>query len=378
MKVGRRAEIPPFQVMEVMKAAAERERAGIKVLHLEVGQPSTPAPAGARRAAAAALESERLGYTQAGGTDALRRRIARYYQDAHGLSLDPARVAVTSGASAGFVLTILAAFDPGDRVGITQPGYPGSRNIVQALDLEVVPIRIGPETGFVPTLEAVAGAEPLQGLLIASPANPTGTCLSKEELSEMIAYCEDRDIRLLSDEIYHGITFGEPAHTALSFTNQAVVVQSFSKYYSMTGWRLGWLVLPEDLVEAVERLEQNLYIAPPTLAQMAGVAAFDCTEELDANVARYARNRDILIEGLGACGIDRIAPPDGAFYLWAEVSHLTADSRGLCRQWLRECGVAATPGIDFDPEEGHRYVRFSFSESTAEITEAVTRLQAFG
>lgn len=375
VKCSRRSEVAPFYVMEVMKAAAERERATGDVLHLEVGQPSTPAPAPVREAAAKALETERLGYTDATGIPELRDRIATHYEEAYGVDVPTERVAVTVGASGGFVLATLAAFDAGDRVAITEPGYGAYRNILEALDVAVVPIPVGPDTRFNPTPRLLDAVGPLDGLVVASPANPTGTILTTAEMRTLTSYAQERGIRMLSDEIYHGITYGPVAPTATAHSESAVVVQSFSKYYSMTGWRLGWLILPDDLVRPVERLAQNLFISAPALSQVAAVAAFDSTAELDANVARYATNRRILIEGLAACGITRLAPAEGAFYVYADVSHITDDSQELCRTWLEKTGVAATPGIDFDPAKGNRYVRFCYAESTGDISEAVQRLK---
>lgn len=374
MQPARRADIPPFYVMEVMKAAGERERTHGDVLHLEVGQPSTPAPAIVRAAAAAALESARLGYTDATGLPELRRRIARHYQDRYGIAVPPDRVVVTMGASGSFVLAFLAAFDPGDRVAVTEPGYPCYRNTLEAFGVEVVPIPVGPETRFVPNSSLLAAAGPLDGLMIASPANPTGTALTPDELADIAQWCAASDVRLIADEIYHGIEYGARVPTALSAEPDAVVLQSFSKYYSMTGWRLGWMILPEDLVRPVERLAQNLFISPPTLSQLAALAAFSATDELDANVARYANNRRVLLDGLGEVGLDHFASPDGAFYFYIDVSHLTNDSQELCRIWLEELGVACTPGIDFDPAQGHRYVRLSYSESTEDIIAATRRI----
>ncbi len=374
MKPSSRSAVAPFYVMEVMKAAAERHAATGDVLHLEVGQPMTPAPAGVRAAAAAALGDDRLGYTHAAGTDALRHRIARFYGDRYGVAVDPGRVAVTVGASGGFLLALLAAFDAGARIGITEPGYAAYRNMITALDLELVGIRVGPETRYVPTPDAVAAAGPLDGFVVASPSNPTGTTLTPGELRAVAEHCHRNGIRLISDEIYHGITYGEPAATAWGMSPSGVVVQSFSKYYSMTGWRLGWLVLPDELIRPVEVLAQNLFISPPTLSQLAGVAAFDCAAELDGNVARYAGRRAIVVDGLRAAGIMDTAPADGAFYVWADVSHLTEDSRELCARWLDELGVAVTPGIDFDPAMGHRFVRLSYSESTEDVAEAMRRI----
>jgi aspartate/methionine/tyrosine aminotransferase len=374
LRPASRADIPPFYVMEVMKAAAERERVTGDVLHLEVGQPSTPAPRRVREAAAAALEKDRLGYTDATGIPELRERISAHYRERYDVAVGPDRIAVTMGASGSFVLAFLAAFDVGDRVAVTEPGYPCYRNTLEAFGVEVVAVPVGPETRFVPTSELLKQAGPLDGLMIASPANPTGTALTAEELQDIAGFCAMNDVRLIADEIYHGIEYGGKVPTALEVAPNAVVLQSFSKYYSMTGWRLGWMVLPEDLIRPVERLAQNLFISPPTLSQHAAVAAFDSTDELDSNVARYAENRDVLLQGLGEVGLDHFASPDGAFYFYIDVSHLSDDSQELCRVWLDELGVACTPGIDFDPANGHRYVRLSYSESTADITEATQRL----
>ena len=375
MKVARRSGIAPFYVMEVMKAAARRAAAGGEVLHLEVGQPSTPAPGAVIEEAKRALSSSRLGYTDAHGVPELRNRISQHYEERYGELVEVERIAVTVGASGGFVLAVLAAFDEGDRVAMTSPGYSAYRNILAALGIEVVEVPVGPETRFNPTPELLEDLLPLDGLVTASPSNPTGTILTTPEQGRLGAFSEANEVRMIADEIYHGITYGDdPAPTAISHNDHAVVVQSFSKYFSMTGWRLGWLVLPWDLIRPVERLAQNLFISPPTLSQLAAVAAFDCAAELDANVHRYAENRRILIEGLARAGIERIAPADGAFYIYADVSHLTDDSQALSREWLDEIGVAATSGIDFDPAHGHRFIRFSYAESTADITEAAERL----
>lgn len=374
MKIARRAEIAPFYVMEVMKAAAARARTIGDVLHLEVGQPSTAAPQVVLEAARAAIGSDRLGYTDATGIGELRDRIARHYRERYGVIVEPERVVVTMGASGGFALAFLALFDVGDRVAVVQPGYPCYRNVLEAFGVEVVPIPVGPATRFVPTAELLDAAGPLHGLVLASPANPTGTALRRSELVEIADYCRTAGITLVADEIYHGIEYVPLVPTALSVDPDVVVLQSFSKYFSMTGWRLGWMVVPPELIRPVERLAQNLFISPPTLSQLAAIAAFDAGDELDANVARYAANRKILIDGLGAVGLDHFASPDGAFYFYIDVAHLTEDSQMLCRAWLDELGVAATPGIDFDPAEGHRYVRLSYSESTGDIAAATDRI----
>jgi aspartate/methionine/tyrosine aminotransferase len=373
-KQAARADIAPFYVMEVMKAAAERAAAGADVLHLEVGQPSTGAPEGVLRAAESALRSGPLGYTDALGLPALRHRIARHYDEVYGVDVDSGRVCVSTGASGAFVLAFLACFDPGDRVALLEPGYPCYRNALQAFGVEVVPLRVGPDTRFQPTPAMLDAAAPLDGLVVASPSNPTGTALSDSELRTISDWCAGRGVRLIADEIYHRIDYGAPTPTAVASAPGAVVINSFSKYYSMTGWRLGWIVAPPDLVPAIERLAQNLTIAPPSLSQHAGLAAFDCTAELDSHVARYAANRRTLLDALPQAGMSELAPADGAFYAYAEVSHLCDDSQELCRRWLEEIGVAATPGIDFDPVGGPRWVRFSFAGSTADVTAAAERL----
>jgi aspartate/methionine/tyrosine aminotransferase len=378
LKVAARGAIPPFIVMEVVRAAAERVAAGGDVLHLEIGQPATPAPRGVVAAAKAALDRDVLGYTEALGIPALRARLSAFYRERYGVAVPAERIAVTVGSSGAFLLAFLAAFEPGDRVALTVPGYPAYRHILRALDVVPVEMSVGPETGFHPTPALLDRIGPrLAGLIVASPANPTGTMLSAARYRELAAYCEARSIRLISDEIYHGITYGAPATTALEATADAVVINSFSKYFSMTGWRLGWMVLPEDLVRSVECLAQNLFISAPTLAQHAALGAFDSTDELEANVRRYGANRALLLEQLPAAGFRDFAPADGAFYLYADVTHLTNDSEAFCRRILAETGVAITPGIDFDPARGHRAVRFSFAGATADMAEAARRLQAW-
>lgn len=376
MKVARRSDISPFLVMEVMRAANEREAAGGDVFHLEVGQPSTGAPKAVIEAAKAALTRERLGYTDALGLPDLRAAVARHYKDYYGVDVAPERVVVTVGSSGAFVLAFLSCFDPGDRVAVAQPGFPCYRNILSALGVTPVPLPVEAATRFQPSVALLGRlAEPLDGLVVASPSNPTGTMLPSGELAALVRYCKDRGIRLISDEIYHGITYGGRAGTALALGEGMLVVNSFSKYFSMTGWRLGWMVVPEELIEPVERFAQNLFISPPTLAQHAAIVAFDCREELDANVARYARNRDLLLDELPKAGFESLAPADGAFYLYADVAHLTNDSEALCRQMLAECGVATTPGVDFDPWRGKAFVRFSFAGATDDMADAARRLQ---
>ncbi|MCP4327420.1 MAG: aminotransferase class I/II-fold pyridoxal phosphate-dependent enzyme [Alphaproteobacteria bacterium] len=377
LKVAARGLIPPFIVMDVMRAANEREAAGGDVIHLEVGQPSTGAPAGVIAAAQAALSGDRLGYTDACGVPSLRAAIVQYYRDFYGIDVPQEQVFVTTGSSGGFVLSFLAAFDRGDRVALADPGYPAYRNILNALGMEVVNIPTGPDSRFQPHVEHLRRIEGgLDGLIIASPSNPTGTMLRPEELRDISRYCDDQGIRLVSDEIYHGITFGVVDQaTARTYSDNAIIVNSFSKYFSMTGWRLGWMVVPSDLQRAVECLAQNLFISPPTLSQIAAVAAFDCHSELGHNVEKYAANRALLLEELPKAGFDDLASADGAFYIYANVSRLTNDSEAFCRQMLAQTGIAATPGTDFDPHRGHAYVRFSFARSTADMAEAARRLQ---
>jgi len=375
LKIARRGQVPPFIVMDVLRSANEREAAGEKVLHLEVGQPGTPAPAPVRARAKAALDEARLGYTDALGVPALRARIARSYGELYGVEIDPRRVIVTTGSSGGFLLAFLASFEPGDRVALAAPGYPAYRNILSCLGVEPVLLPCDLEHRFQPTVELLDRVtSPLDGLILASPSNPTGTMLDEAGLAALVDYCAARGVRLVSDEIYHGIAFEARAVSALELTQDAVVINSFSKYYSMTGWRLGWMVLPEDLLRPVECLAQNLFISPPTLSQLAAEAAFDCRAELDGYVAAYARNRALLLEALPKAGFDRLAPADGAFYLYADVGRLTNDSEDFCRRMLAETGVAITPGIDFDPARGHRFVRFSFAGREAEMAEAAARL----
>ncbi len=378
MKLSSRSNISPFIVMEVMAAAAAREAAGGDVLHLEVGQPSTGAPKGVLEAAHAALRDNKIGYTLALGLPELRQRIARHYSDQYGVRVPYERIVVTTGSSAGFLLSFLALFDPGDRVAIASPGYPAYRNILQVLNIEPVLIACTADNGFQPTPEQLllaAKDAPLDGLLVASPANPTGSMIDAAQFRALAQHCRANSMALISDEIYHGITYGKVAHTALEFSPDAIIINSFSKYFSMTGWRLGWMIVPEPMLRAVERISQNLFISPPTLSQYAALAAFDCHDELRRNVAVYAANRELLLRELQKAGITRFAPADGAFYLYADISHMTQDSEQFCRRMLAETGVAATPGVDFDPANGHQFIRFSFAGSTEIMAKAAARLK---
>src|SRR5215469_10186629 len=373
MRVSRRGLVPPFIAMDVLRAANEHEAAGADVIHLEVGQPGNSAPEPVLEAARRALANERIGYTDALGIAPLRQTIAAHYQAQYGVSVDPAEVVVTTGSSAAFQLAFLAAFDAGDRVALAVPGYPAYRNILSALDIEPVLIAAGENSHYQPTPELLADAGPLDGLIIASPANPTGTMIAASGLARLVDYCHDRGVRLISDEIYHGITYERAAATARAYGN-AVIINSFSKYYSMTGWRLGWMLVPPDLARAVECLAQNFYISPPALSQLAALPVFGCRAELDGHVARYRANRDLLIRTLSAAGLTRFAPSEGAFYLYVDISSLTLDSEEFCRQLLAKTGVAVTPGLDFDPVNGGAWVRFSFAGSTESVTEAARRL----
>ena len=370
--------IDPFYVMEVVAAAQEREEAGEAVFHLEVGQPSTGAPRGAVERAHDLLDADPLGYTASRGIAALPPAIANHIGVEYQLDVDPSRIAVTQGATGAFVLTLLAAFEPGARVAVTIPGYPCYRNILTALHMHAVPIHVDANTRYQPTVSHLEAAGPLDGVIVASPSNPTGTVLAPHELAELTQWCDDRDIRFISDEIYHGLTYGDiETATATALSDRAIVINSFSKYFSMTGWRIGWTVLPTDLVTRVDRLAQNLVICPPSLSQHMALAALDCRDELDGHVARYAENRRILLEGLPKAGLTDLAPADGAFYIWARTDHLAADSKSLATEWLRELGVAATPGLDFDPTDGHRYMRFSFCGSPHTMYGAIDSLSTW-
>lgn len=364
-------------VMEIMRAAADRERAGASIVHMEVGQPGTSAPRAAREAALTAIAQSTLGYTLALGLPLLREKIAQLYHHWYGVTIAPERVVVTTGSSGAFVLAFLALFDAGARVGLTSPGYPCYRHILAALDCEKALIEIGPETGWMPDIAHIEAAGHLDGLLLASPANPTGTMLTPERLADITRWCAERGVAFISDEIYHGLTYGAPAATALQFCDDAFVINSFSKYFSMTGWRVGWMVVPERFVRVIERIAQNLFIAPPAVSQIAAIGAFDGIDELERNRAVYAANRALLLNELPKAGFEAFAPADGAFYLYADVSALTSDSAALARRILDEAGVAVTPGLDFDAERGHRFLRFSYAGTTQAITEAARRLTAW-
>ncbi|WP_442953803.1 pyridoxal phosphate-dependent aminotransferase [Pararhizobium sp.] len=365
--------------MDVLAEATKRREAGYPVISMAVGQPSHPAPQAALEAARAQLSHGRIGYTDALGMGSLRREIALYYRRRHGVEIDPGRVAVTTGSSAGFNLAFLALFDPGDCVAIARPGYPAYRNILSALGLQVVEVEANAATGFTLTAESLAEAarkagRKIDGVLLASPANPTGTVTGRAGLKAVADYCTENGMAFISDEIYHGLTFSGEETTALAVSGDAVIINSFSKYYCMTGWRIGWMVLPEAQVRAFECLAQSLYISPPELSQVAARAALGATTELDSYRASYIENRDLLAKRLPEIGFRIASPMDGAFYAYADVSHFTNDSMAFAKKMLAEISVAATPGLDFDPAEGHRTMRFSYAGAPAEIAEAVDRI----
>ena len=371
-----RSDVPPFMVMDVVAAAARIEERGGRVIHMEVGQPAAPAPAAAIAAARAALDG-RLAYTESLGIPSLRARIARHYRDAYGVDVPAERIVVTTGSSAAFILAFLALFEPGDKVALAVPGYPPSRHILTALGCEPVLIETTAETRYALTGEALLAAHrrtPLKGVLVASPANPTGTMMTPKALADLIRAAESEGIRVISDEIYHGLDYAFRAETAAKFSPNVVVVNSFSKYYCMTGWRVGWLIAPEPLVRPIDRLQQNFAISVPTLSQIAAQAAFDGHAEMETIKHGYEENRRILVDGLPGAGLDKFLPVDGAFYLYADVSKFTNDSFDFAKRMLEQAGVAATPGVDFDPFEGRKFIRFCYAGSAAEMKEAVERI----
>jgi aspartate/methionine/tyrosine aminotransferase len=380
--VASRANVPPFHVMDLLAAAARRQRSHGDLLNLVAGQPSTPAPAPVREAAKRALDEQVLGYTVAVGIPELREAIVEHHSRAHGIDVSADDVVVTTGSSGGFLLAFLASFEAGDRVAIARPGYACYRNVLQALGCEVVELATGPESRFQPTVELMAElAEPVQGLVVASPANPTGTMLFPSELAALATWCDEHGVRLISDEIYHGIEYASPPQHASAWetSREAVVFNSFSKYFSMTGWRIGWMLVPEELRRPVDVLTGNFTICPPVLAQHAAVEAFSDASyaECDGHVERYAANRAVLLEGLPRLGIERLAPADGAFYVYADVGHLTDDTMTWCHRLLAETGIATAPGIDFDTAVGNRFVRLSFAGATADMEAALDRLEAW-
>lgn len=374
MQNAARSKIDPFIVMDVMEAARRAEAEGRRIIHMEIGQPGTAAPLAARQALARALDRDALGYTVALGLPDLRARIARLYAEWYDIDLNPDRVVITPGSSGAFILAFTSLFDAGDRVGIGAPGYPSYRQILRALDLVPVDIQTTAENRLQPVAVDLLGRD-LRGLLVASPANPTGTMLDRVAMTRLIEATAAQGASFISDEIYHGIEYEAKAVSALEITDDCYVINSFSKYFSMTGWRVGWMVVPESHVRSIERLAQNLFICPPHASQIAALAAIDCVDELQANLAVYRRNRALMLDGLPKAGFDRIAPPDGAFYVYADVRHLAPDSRLLAAEILAQADVAVTPGCDFDPVRGAGTLRFSYAGATEEIEEGLMRLE---
>ena len=372
--LAERSAIDPFIVKDVMGEANARELSGDDIIHVEVGQPASPAPKAARERARQALENQRLGYTEALGLPKLRERIARHMSERYGVGVRPERVVVTAGSSAGFVLAFLALLDQGYSLGLPSPGYPCYRQILKALNVRPTLIETSGQGRWMPTVadvERLAG-EGAAGLLLASPNNPTGTMALSRRLAEIAETCRRHRLWLISDEIYHGLEYEAPAETALAHSDEAIVVNSFSKYFSMTGWRIGWLVVPEPLVRPIERLTQNLYISPPAISQVAALGAFDGIDEVIK--ASYARNRAMLLEELPRAGLSSILPADGAFYLYADISRFTGDSEAFAKTMLKDIGVAVTPGIDFDPDRGRNYIRFCYAGAEAQMREAARRI----
>jgi aspartate/methionine/tyrosine aminotransferase len=374
MRISKRSDVDPFIVMDVMEAARAQEEKGRSIIHMEVGQPGTGAPKAAQAYLADQMAQDTLGYTVALGRPDLRRRIAQLYQDWYGVTVSPDRIVVTAGSSAGFNLAFTSLFDAGEKVAIAEPGYPSYRNILQALALEPVGIQTMSTDRFQPTLQEIDKIDGLSGLLVASPANPTGTMLDKDTLAGLIQGCAERGISFISDEIYHGIDYAGRSVSALEVSDDVYVINSFSKYFSMTGWRIGWMVVPQNHVRQVERLAQNMFICAPHASQVAAMAAMDAHDELTANQKVYAENRQLMLAELPKIGFDRIAPPDGAFYIYADVSDLTNDSMAFCQDILEQVGVSVTPGLDFDPHRGHQTIRFSYARATKDIREGLVRL----
>ncbi|AQQ06492.1 1-aminocyclopropane-1-carboxylate deaminase [Roseibium algicola] len=377
---SRRSDVAPFIAMDVLAEAARLEAQGRKIIHMEVGQPSAPAPKAALDMARKALDHGRLGYTEALGIRPLREALAAHYRTTYGVDVPVERIMATTGSSAGFNLAFLAAFDPGDRIVLTAPGYPAYRNILKALGLVAVEIEVGEETRWSLTpahLEEAQKEGPVKGVLVASPANPTGTMMTADALEDLIRYCDEAGIWFISDEIYHGLCYDGEEKTALETSQNVIIVNSFSKYYCMTGWRIGWLVLPEQLVRPTERIAQSLYISPPELSQIAAGAALNSVQELEAVKAGYAANRALLLDGLPKIGLDKLLPVDGAFYIYADISQFSSDSLDFARRMLHEAGVAATPGVDFDPVHGHEFLRFSFAGAHDDMKLALEKLRGF-
>jgi len=365
--------VEPFRAITVSRLAHRLKSEGRSIIHMEFGQPSTGAPAAAIARAHQVLDQDGMGYWE---SPDLRARIARLYDDRYGVTVDPDRILLTCGASPALVLALSTRFKPGDRIALARPGYVAYRNTLRALHLEPVEIACGPETRFQLTADQIQALDPAPaGLIIASPANPTGTIIPEAELAAIAQVCRARDITIVSDEIYHGLSYVGPTPSMLQFAPDAMVINSFSKYWSMAGWRLGWLLVPQTRIDAARAYIGNMFLTPPSLSQHAGLVAMDAVDELEAHIDTYRRNRQLMLEALPAMGLRKIAPPDGAFYIWADIGHLTEDSAAFCEQLLRDTGVATAPGVDFDPVDGGRFIRLSFALSTPEIEEALTRLK---
>ena len=376
MRKSSRSTVDPFIVMDVMEAARKAEASGRHIIHMEVGQPGTAAPKAAQRVLAETMQKDAMGYTVALGLPELRARIAQLYGEWYDVDLSPNRIVVTSGSSSAFLLAFTALFDPGDTVAIGAPGYPSYRQILKALSLNPLDLPSAPENRLQPVPDDFASLD-IQGLMVASPANPTGTMLNKPAMQALIDATHAKGASFISDEIYHGIEYEAKAVTALELTDDCYVINSFSKYFSMTGWRIGWMVVPEDHVRTVERLAQNMFICAPHVSQVAALAAMDAHDELEANMAVYRENRRLMLEGLPKAGFTKFAPPDGAFYVYVDVSDFTHDSRAFASEILEKAGVAVTPGLDFDPVRGHGTLRFSYARSSADIAEGLARLTTF-
>ena len=376
MKYSMRGSVDPFIVMDVMENARKAEEYGRKIIHMEVGQPSTAAPSKALEQTSQIIENNPLGYTVALGLPELRKKISDLYGRWYNLDLDPSRVIVTSGSSGAFILSFIALFEEGARVGIGAPGYPSYRQILKSLGILPIDIMTNFENKFQPTANNVM-SQNLDGLLVASPSNPTGTMLNKDELANLIDTSHSIGANFISDEIYHGIQYEKKAVSALEITDECYVINSFSKFFSMTGWRVGWMVVPQNHIRVVERLAQNLFICSPHVSQVAALEAMSCEEELSKNLDIYRKNRQIIIDGLQKIGLQSFAPPDGAFYFYIDISQFSDNSLSFCNEILEEVGVAITPGVDFDPIRGKTTIRISYARSTEEITEGISRLGQF-
>ena len=376
MRKSNRGNVDPFIVMDVMENARKAEEKGEDIVHMEVGQPGTPAPIEAQRQLIEKMKNDSMGYTVALGIPELRKRISQLYGDWYNLDLNPDRIIITSGSSAGFILSFSSLFDAKDRVGICSPGYPSYRQILKAQDLETVLIETKFENNFQPFASDLKGLN-LSGVLIASPANPTGSMLNYNQLESLILSSLEQNISFISDEIYHGIEYEKKATTALQITNQCYVINSFSKYFSMTGWRVGWMVVPEDHIRQIERLAQNMFICAPHASQIAALHALDCEDELKNNLDVYKENRKLMIKGLKDSGFTKISSPDGAFYIYADVSKFCNDSLEFANRVLKEAKVAITPGLDFDSNRGNSTIRFSYARSTEDIIKGLEKLNIF-